>query len=120
MLFTNPRVLPALLLCVGFSLAGYRWFELKNSPPPDADQIALAVELNYALDLARQEKAGETLPGTQERIDQKSALRQEIVAHIEGERQILKNQVFQGLVAGFLGLALYLAIVTLQARKVLK
>lgn len=117
MLFSNPRVLPALLLCVGFGLAGYRWFELQRVPEHD---LELAVELNYALDLARAEKAGETMPGAQQRIDDKAQLRAEIQQHLDGERQELKNQITQGMVAGFLGLALYLGVMSLQRRGVIK
>lgn len=117
MLFSNPRVLPALLLCVGFGLAGYRWLELQRIPEPD---IELAVELNYALDLARAEKAGESMPDAQQRIDDKAQLREEIRSHLDGERQELKNQITQGIVAGFLGLALYIGVMSLQSRGVIK
>lgn len=120
MLFSNPRVLPALLLCVGFGLAGYRWFALERIPPVDEGEIALAVELNYALDLARREKDGEPAPGAQQRIDDKRALREEIVAHIDNERTELELQITQGLIAGFLGLVLYLGVLVLQARGVVK
>ncbi len=119
MLFSNPRVLPALLLCVGFGLAAYRWYELQNAPPPDPQAIELAVELNYALDLARAEKAGKPMPDAQQRVDEKAKIRQEIEEFMGAERETLQTQIVQGLVAGFLGLALYLGVLMLQRRGVI-
>lgn len=119
MLFSNPRVLPALLLCVGFALAAYRWYELQNAPSPDPQEIELAVELNYALDLARADKEGKPMPGAQQRIDEKAKIRAEIEEFMDGERQELQTQITQGLVAGFIGLALYLGVLVLQRRGVI-
>ncbi len=119
MLFSNPRVLPALLLCVGFALAAYRWYELQNAPVPDPQEIELAVELNYALDLARADKAGNPMPDAQQRVDDKARIRAEIEEYMDAERQELQTQITQGLVAGLLGLALYLGVLVLQRRGVI-
>lgn len=120
MLFSNPRTLPALLLCVGFGLAVYRWYELQHTPAPDPQEIELAVELNYALDLARAENAGKPTPGAQQRVDEKAKIRAEIEEFMGAERETLQTQMTQGLVAGFLGLALYLGVLALQRRGVIK
>lgn len=119
MLFANPRTLPALLLCVGFALAGYRWYEMRQIPQLDPKELAMAVELNYALDMVRAEKAGEELPSQQQRLDAKAAIRDEVLGAYAAERDQMQTQINQGLVAGLLGLALYIGVLILQRRGVI-
>ena len=120
MLFSNPRTLPALLLCIGVFLAGHRWYQLEQTPPYDAEEVELAVELNYALDLARAQRDGQPLPDAQQRLDDKARLREEIEAHFYGKRNELQTQIQQGIIAALIGLVLYVGVMVLQRRGVIR
>lgn len=119
MLFSNPRTLPALLLCVGFGLAGYRWMELRRMPPLDPEQVELAIELNYALDLAKAEKAGTPMPDAAQRKLDKEQLRAEIEEHFNGAQAQKETEIWQGLAGGAIGLVLYLGVLFMQRKKVI-
>lgn len=122
MLFSNPRVLPALLLCVGLGVVLIRGQELRNTPEWTERELETAVELNFALDLARQGSSGQTVaPMTEaERQARQADIRRELIATFVEPRQQREKEFRQGLWMSIAGAVLMAIVLVLQQRGILK
>ncbi len=122
MLFRNPRVLPALLLCIGLGLGGIRAWELHDMPDWTPQDIETSVELNYMLDLARSRaSASDPIPvlPPEEADRRKQAIRQDVLHETRGQRQKLESEMRQGILLVVVGALLYLGVLVMQKRGIL-
>lgn len=118
MLFSNPRVLPALLLCLGLSLLYVRGKEMKTLQAWNPQDIETAVELNYALDMARREQ---TAPASDtEKQARKAGIRKEIEATFVEPQQRIRREYTQAKWMSGAGLVLMLIVLGLQKRGIIK
>lgn len=124
MLFSNPRVLPALLFCVGIAVFYMRGKELDAMPDWSAADIETAVELNLALDLAReQQRDADGNPVTinaQDMEQRKQAIREELQTTVIAKREELETEHRQALIISIVGAVLMVIVLVLQRTGVLK
>ncbi len=117
MLFRNPRVLPALMLCIGLGLAGIRGWQLRELVMPQGAELDQAVELNYVIDLARSRSSAmdpiPTLPPDQA-AEHKARIRAELLALAETERSRLRTEFYQGLLLIAGGGLFYMLVLYMQ------
>lgn len=123
MLFSNPRVLPALLLCVGLALVLIRGQELRAMKQSwtEAD-IDTAVELNYALDLARESSRTRAVanPTEAQKRQRQADIRQELTElYIEAPKRV-RREFNQGILMSLIGGMLLVIVLILQRRGILK
>ncbi len=118
MLFSNPRVLPALLLCMGIGIVLLRGQELKNLQEWSPADIQTAVELNYALDLARTQETRTLSP--EEKAQRQARIRQDIEATFVIPQQRARTEYRQGMWMAGAGAVLMALVLLLQQRGILK
>ncbi|MGJ8668625.1 MAG: hypothetical protein ACSHXK_03965 [Oceanococcus sp.] len=118
MLFSNPRVLPALLLCIGLTIFLMRGQELKNMEAWNPSDIETAVELNYALDLVRRGEA--PAPSELEKQTRQAEIRSEIVETFIAPQEKTKREHEQAKWMAIAGAILMVLVLLLQQRGILK
>ena len=118
MLFSNPKVLPALLLCIGLGLILVRGQELQTIQAWTPEDIETAVELNLALDLAR--RAESTPLSESEKAARKAAIREEIQKTFVEPQEKIRTEYRQGFWIAGAGLVLMILVVVLQQRGIIK
>lgn len=118
MLFSNPRVLPALLLCIGLTIVIMRGQELKSMQQWNPQDIDTAVELNYALDLVRR---GQTTPlSSSEETARKAEIREEISQTFVEPQKKMQREYEQAKWMTGAGAVLLVIVLVLQQRGIIK
>lgn len=118
MLFSNPRVLPALLFFIGVAIIFMRGQELEQMKNWHPEDLETAVELNLALDLAR---SGHAAPlSADEREAREAAIRQELIETFVEPKQRMETEYRQGFWMAGAGLFLMALVMLLQQRGILK
>ena len=118
MLFNNPRVLPALLLCIGLTIFLMRGQELKELQQWNPADIETAVELNYALDLVRQ--GANEAPTEAEKQARQAEIRREIEQTFIEPQQRIQREYEQAKWMAIAGALLMVVVLVLQQRGILK
>lgn len=118
MLFSNPRVLPALLLCIGLTIFFMRGQELKQLQAWNPSDIETAVELNYALDLVRRGEA--EAPSEAEKQSRQAEIRREIEQTFIEPQEKTKREHEQAKWMAIAGAILMALVLLLQQRGILK
>ncbi len=118
MLFSNPRVLPALLLCIGLTIMIMRGQELENLQKWNPQDVETAVELNYALDLVRRGTVEE--PSEAEKTARQDAIRQEIQQTFVNPQEKMQREYEQAKWMAGAGALLMILVLILQQRGILK
>lgn len=118
MLFSNPRVLPALLFCIGAGLIFLRGQELEKMQSWNPADLETAVELNLALDLVRSGQ-NEELSAT-EREARKAAIRADLEETFVLPKQRAQTEYRQGFWMAGAGIVLMMLVMLLQQRGILK
>ena len=119
MLFSNPRVLPALLIIIGLGILIIRGQEMDQLQAWNPDDLDVAVELNYALDLARLGPDAATPPPA-EAEQRKAAIREEIIRTFVEPQQRLQTEYRQAQWMIGIGGALMIVVLILQQRGILR
>lgn len=119
MLFSNPRVLPALLLCIGLGVMLIRGQELDAMPSWTQEDIETAVELNLALDLARMNRDAPDQLSPAEKAEHRERLRQEIQETFIDKRAKLEAEYRQGQWMAIAGGVLMVLVLILQQRGII-
>ena len=118
MLFSNPRVLPALLLCIGLTIFFIRGQELQEAQQWNPQDIETAVELNYALDLVRRGEAQD--PSEAEKKARQDEIRREIEETFIAPQQKMRREYEQAKWIAIAGGLLMVLVLVLQQRGILK
>lgn len=118
MLFSNPRVLPALLVCIGLTIMILRGNELKNLEQWTPQDLERAVELNYALD---QMRAGQAEPlSPDQEAQRKIEIRAEITSTFVEPQRKAREEFEQAKWITGAGVVLMLIVLVLQHRGILR
>lgn len=118
MLFSNPRVLPALLFCIGLTVLIMRGQELKNMDQWNPDDIDTAVELNFALDQVRRDETS-SLSDSEART-RKQEIRQEIEQTFVEPQKKMQQEYEQAKWMTGAGAILLILVLVLQRRGIIK
>ncbi len=118
MLFSNPRVLPALLFCIGVGIIFLRGQELDQTKDWSPQDMETAIELNLALDLVRSGHQGEL--SDSEKQQRKAAIRSELEETFIKPQQRIRNEYRQGFWMAGAGVVLMVLVMLLQQRGILK
>lgn len=118
MLFSNPRVLPALLVCIGLTIMILRGNELKNLEQWSPQDLERAVELNFALD---QMRTGQTEPlSPAQETQRKNEIRRDITTTFVEPQQKARKEFEQAKWITAAGVVLMLIVLILQNRGLLR
>jgi hypothetical protein len=118
MLFSNPRVLPALLLCIGLGIALLRGQELQAIPESTPATLERDVELNYAMDMLRSGQTGDV--SESEKTTRKQEIREQIQTTFIQPRAQMQTEYRQGLWMAAAGAILMALVLILQQRGIIK
>ena len=118
MLFSNPRVLHALLLCIGLTIFLMRGQELKELQQWNPSDLETAVEINYALDLVRQ--GGTEPPSEAEKQARQAEIRREIEQTFIEPQLKIQREYEQAKWMAIAGGVLMVIVLILQQRGILK
>ena len=118
MLFSNPRVLPALLVCIGLTIMILRGNELKNLEQWTPDDLDRAVELNFALDQMRNGEPASL--STAEQNARMAEIRAEIRSTFIEPQEKAREEFEQAKWITGAGVVLMLIVLVLQNRGILR
>ncbi len=118
MLFSNPRVLPILMMCIGIGIIAVRGPQIEKFQDWGPQDIDTAVELNLALDMVRS-GPDITLTEAQQQA-RKEQIRAEIMQSFVLPQQKMREEYRQGYWIAGIGFALFILVLLLQQRGLLK
>ncbi len=118
MLFSNPRVLPILMMCIGIGIIAIRGPQIEKFQHWAPEDIDTAVELNLALDMVR--RGDEVTLSEEEQEARKAQIRSEIMQTFVLPQQKMREEYRQGFWIAGIGFGLFILVLLLQQRGLLK